>query len=144
MRAGKVRHIGLSNETPWGLSEFVRLADELGLPRVASLQNPYTLINQTVDNGLDEMMYRQSVSLLAYSPLGFGTLTGKYDAGLSDQGRLALFESLRKQRWGRPETFAAARLYNELAAANGFTPTRLALAFCYRSEERRVGKECCG
>ena len=131
VRAGKVRHIGLSNETPWGLSEFVRLADELGLPRVASLQNPYTLINRTVDNGLDEVMYRQGVSLLAYSPLGFGTLTGKYDAGLSDQGRLALFESLRKQRWGRPETFAAARLYNELAAANGLTPTRLALAFCY-------------
>ena len=131
VRAGKVRHIGLSNETPWGLSEFVRLADELGLPRVASLQNPYTLVNRTVDNGLDEMMYRQGVSLLAYSPLGFGTLTGKYDAGLSVQGRLALFESLRKQRWGRPETFVAARLYNELAAANGLTPTRLALAFCY-------------
>jgi aryl-alcohol dehydrogenase-like predicted oxidoreductase len=131
VRAGKVRHIGLSNETPWGLSEFVRLADELGLPRVATLQNPYTLVNRTVDNGLDEMMYRQGVSLLAYSPLGFGTLTGKYDAGLADRGRLALFESVRKQRWGRPETFAAARLYNELAVANGLTPTRLALAFCY-------------
>ena len=131
VRAGKVRHIGLSNETPWGLSEFVRLADELGLPRVASVQNPYTLVNRTVDNGLDEVMYRQGVSLLAYSPLAFGTLTGKYDTGLSDQGRIALFESVRKQRWGRPETFAAARLYNELAVANGLTPTRLALAFCY-------------
>ena len=104
---------------------------ELGLPRVATVQNPYTLVNRTVDNGLDEVMYRQGVSLLAYSPLGFGTLTGKYDTGLSDQGRLALFESVRKQRWGRPETFAAARLYNELAVANGLTPTRLALAFCY-------------
>ncbi len=131
VRAGKVRHIGLSNETPWGLSEFVRLADELGLPRVATLQNPYTLVNRTVDNGLDEMMYRQGVSLLAYSPLGFGTLTGKYDAGLAGEGRLALFESVRKQRWGRPETFAAARMYNELAVANGLTPTRMALAFCY-------------
>ena len=131
VRAGKVRHIGLSNETPWGLSEFVRLADELGLPRVATVQNPYTLVNRTVDNGLDEMMYRQGVSLLAYSPLGFGTLTGKYDAGLAGEGRLGLFESVRKQRWGRPETFAAARLYNELALADGLTPTRLALAFCY-------------
>ncbi len=131
VRAGKVRHIGLSNETPWGLSEFVRLADELGLPRVVTVQNPYTLVNRSVDNGLDEVMYRQGVSLLAYSPLGFGTLTGKYDAGLSDQGRIALFDSVRKQRWGRPETFAAARLYNELAHANGLTPTRLALAFCY-------------
>ena len=71
------------------------------------------------------------VSLLAYSPLGFGTLTGKYDTGLSDQGRIALFESVRKQRWGRPETFAAARLYNELAVAHGLTPTQMALAFCY-------------
>jgi aryl-alcohol dehydrogenase-like predicted oxidoreductase len=133
VRAGKVRHIGLSNETPWGLSEFVRLADELGLPRVASVQNPYTLVNRTVDNGLDEMMFRQGVSLLAYSPLGFGTLTGKYDESLAGQGRLALFESLRTQRWGRPDTFAAARLYNELARANGLTPTRMALAFCYTS-----------
>ncbi len=131
VRAGKVRHIGLSNETPWGLSEFVRLADEMGLPRVVTVQNPYTLINRTVDNGLDEMMYRQGVSLLAYSPLGFGTLTGKYDTGLAGEGRLGLFESVRKQRWGRAETFAAARLYNELAVANGLTPTRLALAFCY-------------
>ena len=131
VRAGKVRHIGLSNETPWGLSEFVRLADELGLPRVVTVQNPYTLVNRTVDNGLDEMMYRQGVSLLAYSPLGFGTLTGKYDAGLAGEGRLALFDSVRQQRWGRADTFAAARLYNELAMANGLTPTRLALAFCY-------------
>jgi aryl-alcohol dehydrogenase-like predicted oxidoreductase len=131
VRAGKVRHIGLSNETPWGLTEFVRLADELRLPRVVTVQNPYTLVNRTVDNGLDEVMYRQGVSLLAYSPLGFGTLTGKYDAGLAGEGRLALFEPLRKQRWGRAETFAAARLYNELAVANGLTPTRLALAFCY-------------
>ena len=132
VRAGKVRHIGLSNETPWGLAEFVRLADEHGLPRVATLQNPYTLVNRVVDNGLDEMMYRQGVSLLAYSPLGFGTLTAKYDAGLAS-GRLALFETMRKQRWGRPETFAAARQYNALALANGLTPTRMALAFCYGS-----------
>ena len=130
VRAGKIRHIGLSNETPWGLAEFVRLADELGLPRVATLQNPYTLVNRVVDNGLDEMLHRQQVSLLAYSPLGFGTLTGKYDAGLVT-GRLALFEAFRKQRWGRPETYAAAALYNALALANGLTPTRMALAFCY-------------
>ena len=77
------------------------------------------------------------MSLLAYSPLAFGLLTGKYDkSGTTGplapaEGRITKFESVRKQRWGRPETFAAARLYNELAVANGLTPTRLALAFCY-------------
>jgi aryl-alcohol dehydrogenase-like predicted oxidoreductase len=137
VKAGKVRHIGLSNETPWGVAEFLKLADRHGLPRVATVQNAYTLVNRVVDNGLDELMYREDVSLLAYSPLGFGTLTGKYDAAGFDtakpQGRLALFEAMRKQRWGRPETLAAARQYNALALANGFTPTQMALAFCYTS-----------
>jgi len=135
VKAGKVRHIGLSNETPWGLAEFLKLADQHGLPRVATVQNPYTLVNRVVDNGLDEMMYREDVSLLAYSPLGFGTLTGKYDAAgfgaAVDIGRMTRFEAFRKQRWGRPETLEAARLYNALAVANGLTPTQMALAFCY-------------
>jgi len=135
VKAGKVRHIGLSNETPWGLSEFVRLADQHGLPRVATVQNPYALVNRVVDNGMDEMMYRQGVSLLAYSPLGFGVLTGKYDeTGLEAAGntcRLGLFDAFRKQRWGRPETLAAARRYNALARKHGLTPTRMALAYCY-------------
>jgi aryl-alcohol dehydrogenase-like predicted oxidoreductase len=137
VKAGKVRAIGLSNETPWGLAEFIRIADEHGLPRVATVQNPYTLINRVVDNGLDEAMYRSEVSLLAYSPLGFGSLTGKYDtvgfSGAQELGRLARFEPFRKQRWGRPEALAAARKYNALARANGLTPTQLALAFCYTS-----------
>ncbi|MBC8057984.1 MAG: aldo/keto reductase [Rhizobiales bacterium] len=135
VQAGKVRYIGLSNETPWGLAEFVRLADAHGLPRVATVQNPYTLVNRIVDNGLDEMMYRYDVSLLAYSPLAFGLLTGKYDeAGLAGAGpndRMTRFEAFRKQRWGRPEVLDAARRYNALAHANGLTPTRMALAFCY-------------
>ena len=135
VKAGKVRHLGLSNETPWGLAEFLKLADQHGLPRVATVQNPYALVNRVVDNGLDEVMYREDVALLGYSPLGFGTLTGKYDlAGIDaahPQGRLALFEAMRKQRWGRPETLEAARRYNALAPAHGLTPTRMALAFCY-------------
>jgi len=135
VKAGKVRCIGLSNETPWGLGEFLRLADAHGLPRVATVQNPYTLVNRVVDNGLDEMMYREGVSLLAYSPLGFGTLTGKYDAAgfvsANDVGRMTRFEAFRKQRWGRAETLAAARQYNALAVANGLTPAQMALAFCY-------------
>ena len=133
--AGKVRAIGLSNETPWGLTEFVRVAEQHGLPRVATVQNPYCLINRVVDNGLDETMHRTRVSLLAYSPLGFGLLTGKYDErGINDptsRGRMALFERMKQQRFGRPESQAAARRYNALARAHGLTPTRMALAWCY-------------
>ena len=137
VKAGKVRAIGLSNETPYGVHEFVRLAEQHGLPRIASVQNAYTLINRTVDNGLDETMRRLDVSLLGYSPLGFGLLTGKYDASgttgpLAPAGaRITAFESVRKQRWGRPESLTAARRYNALAREHGLTPTQMALAFCY-------------
>ncbi|WP_395704178.1 aldo/keto reductase [Aquabacterium sp.] len=136
VQAGKVRCIGLSNETPWGLSEFVRVAQAHGLPKVVSVQNPYALVNRVVDNGLDEVLHHTGVSLLAYSPLGFGTLTGKYDepgldAAQPALGRLARFETMRKQRWGRADTLAAARRYNALARAHGLSPTRMALAFCY-------------
>ena len=136
-RAGKVRAIGLSNETPYGVHEFVRLADQHGLPRVASVQNPYCLLNRTWENALDETCHRLGVSLLAYSPLAFGLLTGKFDqSGTTGpdapQGaRMARYESVRKQRWGRPEALAAARRYNQLARDHGLTPTQMALAFCY-------------
>jgi aryl-alcohol dehydrogenase-like predicted oxidoreductase len=139
VKAGKVRHVGLSNETPWGVCEFVRVAEQQGLPRIVSVQNPYALVNRVVDNGLDETLHRTGVSLLAYSPLGFGTLTGKYDGpegvdpAKPEVGRIARFESMRKQRWGRTETLAAARRYNALARQHGLTPTQMALAFCYGS-----------
>ena len=135
--AGKVRAIGLSNETPYGVHEFVRLAEQHGLPRVASIQNPYCLVNRTFENGLDESCHRLNVSLLAYSPLAFGLLTGKFDAsGLTGEGapkdaRLGKFESTRKQRWGRPEALVAAKRYNQLAREHGMTPVQMALAFCY-------------
>ena len=137
VQAGKVRAIGLSNETPYGVHEFVRLAEQHGLPRVATVQNPYCLVNRTVENALDETLHRLGVSLLAYSPLGFGLLTGKYDASCftgpqaPQDGRIAKFETVRKQRWGRPEALEAARRYNALAREHGLTPTRMALAFCY-------------
>ncbi len=137
VKAGKVRAIGLSNETPYGVHEFVRLADQHGLAKIATVQNPFCLTNRTVENGLDETMHRLGVSLLAYSPLAFGLLTGKYDAsGTSgpdapENARVAKYESVRKQRWGRPEALAAARRYNALAREHGLTPTQLALAFCY-------------
>ena len=137
VKAGKVRAVGLSNETPYGVHEFVRLAEQHGLPRVATVQNPYCLINRTFENALDETMHRLEVSLLAYSPLAFGLLTGKFDAsGLTGpdapaQARLTRYESTRKQRWGRPMALAAAKRYNALARDHGLTPTQLALAFCY-------------
>jgi len=139
VQAGKVRHIGLSNETPYGVHEFVRLAEQHGLPRVVSVQNPYGLVNRSWDNAMDESCHRLGVSLLAYSPLGFGLLTGKYDQhaphepGAPQQARIARYESVRKQRWGRPEALAAARRYNQLARDHGLTPVQLALAFCYQS-----------
>jgi aryl-alcohol dehydrogenase-like predicted oxidoreductase len=133
VKAGKVKAIGLSNESPYGVHEFVRLAEQHGLPRVATVQNPYCLINRRYENGLDETCHRLGVSLLAYPPLGFGLLSGKYDeTGLvGDAGRMALYESMRKQRWGRPEALDTARRYNALARDHGLTPSQMALAFCY-------------
>jgi aryl-alcohol dehydrogenase-like predicted oxidoreductase len=137
VKQGKIRHIGLSNETPYGVHEFVRLAEEHKLPRIATVQNCYSLLNRTPENGLDETMYRLNVSAIPYSPLAFGLLTGKYDESGIDgpntprDARIGKFESVRKQRWGRPEALAAARRYNALARANGMTPTKMALAWCY-------------
>ena len=137
VKQGKVRYVGLSNETPYGVHEFVRIAEQHGLPRIVSVQNQYCLVARSLENGLDETMHRLGVSLLAYSPLGFGLLTGKYDASGFEgadapmAARIAKFESVRKGRWGRAEALQAARRYNALARAHGMTPARMALAFCY-------------
>jgi aryl-alcohol dehydrogenase-like predicted oxidoreductase len=138
VKAGKVRHIGLSNETPWGVMEFLRLAELHGLPRIVSVQNAYALVNRSHDNGLDEVLHRTGVGLLAYSPLGFGSLTGKYDGADFEQpdtsiGRLTRFPQMKSSRWTRPEALAAACEYNALAREHGLTPAQMALAFCYRS-----------
>jgi aryl-alcohol dehydrogenase-like predicted oxidoreductase len=137
VKAGKVRAIGLSNETPFGVHEFVRLAQQHGLPKIATVQNAYNLVNRSHENGMDESMHRLDVSMLAYSPLAYGLLTGKYDqSGITGpdapkDARIVLFESMRKQRWGRPESLVGARRYNALALKNGMTPLQMALAFCY-------------
>ena len=137
VKQGKIRHIGLSNETPYGVHEFVRLAEQHGLPRVLTTQNPYCLVNRSYENALDETCHRLGVSLLAYSPLAFGLLTGKFDQfaptepGAPKQARIAKYESVQKQRWGRADALAAARRYNALARQHGLTPVQMALAFCY-------------
>lgn len=130
IKAGKVRHWGLSNETPWGLMTFLRLADELGLPRPVSVQNAYNLINRTWENGLAEIGYREKLSLLAYSPLGFGYLSGKYLKDLRAPGRANLFAAFAA-RYQKPNTAKAVAAYVELAQQHGLTPTQLALAFVH-------------
>lgn len=137
VKAGKVRAIGLSNETPYGVMAFVHAAEQHGLPRVATVQNPYALTSRALDNGLDEVLRNLNVSMLAYSPLAFGVLTGKYDEkGIEDPdnaGRMARFERFKQQRWARPQALAAAKRYGQLARDHGMTPTRLALAWCYQN-----------
>lgn len=127
---GKVRHVGVSNETPWGLMTCLRLADE-GLPRVVSIQNAYHLMNRTFDMGLSEVCVREQVSLLAYSPLGFGHLSGKYADDADAAGRITEFPQFG-QRYFKENVAPASRAYAALAREHGLTPAQLALAFCYR------------
>ena len=127
VKAGKIRHVGLSNETPWGVLQFVRASEEAGLPRVASIQNAYNLINRLFEYGLAETCHREHLGLLAYSPLGFGTLSGKYLAG-GGVGRMTLFPGFG-QRYSKPNVVEAAAAYAALADKAGMSPATLALAF---------------
>ncbi len=128
VKAGKVRHIGLSNETPWGLSAFLAAAEKGIGPRVASVQNAYSLVNRVYETGLAEFHGREGVGLLAYSPLAQGFLTGKYlDGALPAGARKTLFN--RAQRYEKPGTEEAVRAYVALAREVGLSPAQLALAF---------------
>jgi aryl-alcohol dehydrogenase-like predicted oxidoreductase len=128
VKAGKVRHIGLSNETPWGVSEFVRCAEQMGLPKIVSVQNAYHLMNRTFESGLAEVCHHANIGLLAYSPLAFGWLTGKYLADPKAHGRVTLFPGFG-QRYNKPNVPPAAREYVNLAQQAGLTPATLALAY---------------
>lgn len=128
VKAGKVRAVGLSNETPWGVMQFLKLAEQIGLPRVASVQNPYSLVNRTYEVGLAEVSVREDCGLLAYSPLAFGVLSGKYLGGQRPEGaRLSLFPYF--SRYVSPLVELATRRYVELARAHGLDPAQMALAF---------------
>ncbi len=128
VQAGKIRHIGVSNETPWGFARFLHLAGQSGLPRVASIQNPYSLVNRTFEIGLAEIAIREQAGLLAYSPLAFGVLTGKYLDGQRPAGaRLTLFD--RFTRYGSANTQQAAAAYVQLFREHGIDPAQGALAF---------------
>ena len=128
VQSGKVRHIGLSNETPWGLAEFLKVAERLGLQRIVSIQNAYSLINRTFEGGLHEMCHREKVSLLAYSPLAFSLLSGKYLKNPAEQGRITLFPEFG-QRYQKPHVAAAVAAYVQLAEQYGLSPTQMALCF---------------
>lgn len=125
---GRVRYVGVSNETPWGVMQYLRLAERHGWPRIVSVQNPYSLLNRAYEVGLAEMSMRERCGLLAYSPLGFGVLSGKYLEGRKPAGaRLTRFT--RFQRYSRPRAVAATERYAALARGNGLSPAQMALAF---------------
>ncbi len=128
---GKVRAIGVSNEHPWGIAEFLRLAREHDLPRIASTQNAYNLLNRVYEYGMAELCHRESVSLLAYSPLAFGHLSGKYLERPQADGRLTAFPGFGA-RYDKPMVSEAVRAYAALAREAGMAPARMALAWAYR------------
>ena len=130
MLAGKVRHIGLSNETPYGMMEFLRVAEKHGLPRIVSIQNAYNLLNRSFESAHTEVVHHEKVALLAYSPLAFGQLTGKHRNGYAPNSRLAVFDGQTfGVRYRRPGIPAAMEPYFKLADALGISPATLALAF---------------
>lgn len=130
IRVGKINHFGISNETPWGTMKFLQVAEQMNLPRCVSIQNPYNLLNRSFEVGLSEISYRENVPLLAYSPLAFGLLTGKYQEGKDKPShRINLFKQL--SRYNASETRLAADAYYQLAKQAGITLTQLALGFIY-------------
>ena len=130
IKEGKIRAMGLSNEQPWGVMEFVRCAKQYSLPHVATLQNGYNLLNRQLDFGMSEILYRENISLLAYSPLAFGHLSGKYLADSQATGRVTLFKGYA-QRYTKPNVQNACDAYLMLAKAHGYCLTELALAYVY-------------
>ncbi len=130
VQAGKIRFIGLSNETPWGVMRFLAAAEQLDLPRVVSVQNPYSLLNRTYEIGLAEVSVRERCGLLAYSPLGFGVLSGKYLHGARPKGaRITRWPDYT--RYSSPQAEAATEAYVQLARDHGLEPAQMALAFVH-------------
>lgn len=128
VQQGKVRYIGISNETPWGLTEYLRLHREKRLPRIEAIQNPYSLLNRSFEVGLAEFAHREQIAMLAYSPLAFGVLSGKYLDGARPAGaRLTLFT--RFSRYNGEHAAAATGEYVALARRHGLDPAQMALAF---------------
>jgi aryl-alcohol dehydrogenase-like predicted oxidoreductase len=128
VKAGTIRAVGCSNESPWGLMKMLALADSVGLPRMASIQNPYNLLNRTFEVGLAEVAIREECGLLAYSPMAFGMLSGKYLGGaMPEKSRLALYPQYA--RYAQPRGIAATQAYADLAREHGIDPAQMSLAY---------------
>lgn len=128
IKEGKIRHWGFSNETPWGVMQGLALCDAHGFARPVSIQNPYNLLNRSYEVGMAEISHRENVGLLAYSPMAFGVLSGKYLHGQRPaQGRLTLFS--RFSRYTNEQASAAAEKYCQLAEQHGLSPAQMALAY---------------
>ncbi len=125
---GNIRYIGLSNETPWGVMTFLRLAEEHGLPRVVSVQNPYNLLNRTFELGLSEVSLHEDCGLLAYSPMAGGTLSGKYLNGQMPKGSRRDNDT-RSSRYTKPHEIKTVQAYMDIANDNGLNPSQMALSF---------------
>ncbi len=128
IKAGKIRYLGVSNETSWGVCEFCHLAEKHGLPKIISIQNAFNLMNRTFHINLAEACRFNNVGLLAYSPLGFGLLTGKYLSGIPENTRLSLFQGFG-QRYDKTNVNSAVQAYVNIAHKHGLTPAQLALAY---------------
>lgn len=129
VKAGKVRYVGVSNETAWGLGEYLRLSNGKGLPRVVTIQNQYSLINRTFEIGLSEICMKEGVGLLPYSPLSKGSLTGKYLGGVVPEGSRFAYSMRDTDRYNPSHAQEAIRKYAGLATKIGMTPAELALAW---------------
>ena len=129
VKAGKIRAVGLSNESAWGTMQFVQLAKEHNLPRVASIQNEYSLICRMFDTDLAEVAHHEDVGLLAFSPLAAGILSGKYQGDVTPEGSRRSKVPNLGGRWG-PQTEAATKAYLDVASKHGLDPAQMAIAFC--------------
>jgi len=128
---GKIGQIGVSNESAWGVAEYIKQSELKGLPRIASIQNLYNLTARGFETSLlTEVCYREQVGLLAYSPLAFGQLSAKYLDDSQAHGRLTIFPASWSPRYLRPSVLAAVKEYAELARAHGLSPAHMALAWC--------------
>nr|WP_315188831.1 NADP(H)-dependent aldo-keto reductase [uncultured Flavobacterium sp.] len=128
IKEGKINYIGLSNETPWGIMRFLEESKNFNLPRIKTVQNPYSLLNRQFEVGSAEVCMRENVGLFAYSPMAFGVLSGKFLTGESHpNARIKLFPQF--SRYNSEQCTEATRLYQEVANKNGLSLTELALAF---------------
>ncbi|MCK5816290.1 MAG: aldo/keto reductase [Flavobacteriaceae bacterium] len=130
IKQGKIRHIGISNETPWGMMKYVRAAEEHSLPKPITIQNSYSLLHRTYEIGLSEVTLEENIGLLAYSPLANGVLSGKYLDNTPEGARMTLFP--RNVRYTSKQSERAVRKYLEIAQKHGLTLTQLSMAFMYQ------------